>query len=88
MPYYYDPSHFKKEVGDKVLDTILSTDKLYTDNFGVKLTSKNIDEHISSTKTKLHQWRENNPDDVTEIDFIFNDTFSKNLVYDPFLDVK
>lgn len=48
MNYYWDASHFKKELGDMVLDEISGIKK--HSNFGVKIDGYNIDDHLQNLR--------------------------------------
>lgn len=48
MKYHWEASHYKKELGDIVLDRLLDI-SLYKD-FGVELNSENIDNHIQNLR--------------------------------------
>lgn len=48
MKYYWESSHYKKELGDIVLDRLLDISS-YRD-FGVELNSHNIDKHIQKLR--------------------------------------
>lgn len=48
MQYYWESSHYKKELGDIVLDRLLDISS-YKD-FGVELNSQNIDNHIQKLR--------------------------------------
>ncbi|MCR5798080.1 MAG: hypothetical protein K6G63_09235 [Eubacterium sp.] len=53
---YYDPSHYYKEVGDLMIDTMAGEPCKYSD-FGILLTRDNVDEHIASRRRKLAEWK-------------------------------
>jgi hypothetical protein len=59
MRGFWEHSHYRMSTGNLILDRILG----YTDatrrlpaDFGVRLTSANIDAHIAHTKEMLHAW--------------------------------
>lgn len=59
MRYYWEFSHYRKTTGDLILDRIFD----YHDparpmpaDFGVRMTSANIDAHIASSNAKLTEW--------------------------------
>jgi hypothetical protein len=59
MHWYWESSHYRKETGDLILDRILS----YRDpgrplpaDFGVRLTTANIDAHLASGAIGLAEW--------------------------------
>jgi hypothetical protein len=67
MKWYWEVSHYKKELGDLVLDRVLN----YKDpvrkipkDFGVLIDSKNIDKHLNTLSQKQHQFREENLKEV------------------------
>jgi predicted nucleic acid-binding Zn finger protein len=71
MKYYYESSHYKPILGDIVLDRILdgnfSGGQNYPD-FGVKLTSQNIEAHLLKLRNEREQWHLTHPQDVKEIE--------------------
>jgi len=48
MKYYWDSSHFNEEVGNMILNRILSDGALVPNDFGILLNEKNIESHLSS----------------------------------------
>mgnify|MGYP001162563766 CR=1 FL=1 len=69
MQWYWESSHFKKELGDKVLNTVLFNqfDQMEVESFGVKINSSNIYLHNSSVRENHKVWKNKNPQDVKEI---------------------
>lgn len=71
MRWYWDSSHYKKELGDIVFDRMFdgnfSGGQDYPD-FGVKLTSQNIEAHLLKLRNEREQWRLTHPQDVKEIE--------------------
>jgi len=71
MKWYWDSSHYKKELGDILLDRMFdgnfSGGQEYPD-FGVKLTSQNIDSHLARLRAEREKWRSSHPVDVAEIE--------------------
>ena len=71
MQWYWESSHYKKELGDLVLDQIFdynSPERKVANNFGVKLTSKNITDHLDKIRQDRQHWRVSHPNDVSEIE--------------------
>jgi len=59
MRWYWEYSHYRKQTGDLILDRILGHDGpelSLAPDFGVRLTSRNVDEHIARTKADLQVW--------------------------------
>lgn len=70
---YWEGSHFTKAVGDMVLDRVLSYESHERNiprDFGVRLTSENIDGHIRNVRAAGEQYRRTHSDDLREIDMI------------------
>lgn len=70
MKWYRDSSHYTKELGDIVLDRMFdgnfSGGQEYP-NFGVILTSKNIEKHLQKLRMDRIQWQASHPSDMHEI---------------------
>jgi hypothetical protein len=71
MKWFWDSAHYKKELGDIILDRMFdgnfSGGQDYPD-FGVKLTSQNIEAHLLKLRNEREQWRLTHPQDVKEIE--------------------
>lgn len=71
MQWWWDSNHYKKELGDIVLDRMLDTNysggQNYPD-FGVKLTSKNIESHLYTLRAQRQKWQSSHPLDIAEIE--------------------
>jgi len=70
MAYYWDSSHFKESVGDMVLERLLST-RVANDqsakDFGVALSTENIEEVLADIRTGHERYRREHPSDVALI---------------------
>ena len=71
MKNYIDASHYRKEVGDLVLNRLLDyqTEKIPKD-FGVMITSENIEFHLAKILAEREVWAKNNPDEVILVEDI------------------
>jgi hypothetical protein len=70
MQWYWESSHYKKKLGDLVLDQIFDyhpQERKIADGFGVKITSENITTHLAKIRQDRQQWRASHPEDVMEI---------------------
>lgn len=71
MQYYYESSHYKPELGDIILDRMFdgnfSCGQNYPD-FGVKLTSQNIEAHLANLRIQRAKYRASHPQDIAEIE--------------------
>ena len=65
MDNYIDNSHYSLRVGDLVLSRMLSfqTDKVPED-FGIVVTSENIESHLNQVRLDREIWREEHPEEV------------------------
>ncbi len=71
MRYYYESSHYTPAAGDLVLDRIFnyhSPDRTVPDDFGVLLTSQNIESHLARIRADREHYRLTHPDDIAEIE--------------------
>ncbi|MGE4398264.1 MAG: hypothetical protein AB7D29_01980 [Campylobacterales bacterium] len=71
MGWYWDASHYKKELGDIMLDRIFGSNFANGDkykDFGVVLNSQNFDEHISNMKKQREIWLKKHPAYVEEFE--------------------
>lgn len=70
MKWYWDSSHYKKELGDIVLDRMFdgnfSGGQDYPD-FGVSLTGKNVEAHLVKLQRDRVKWQIAHPADIAEI---------------------
>ncbi len=69
MKWYWESSHFKKEAGDVALNRIFGRAPVATD-FGVLLTTSNIDSHLEAMRSGRAAWVSSHPEDVGEIEHI------------------
>jgi hypothetical protein len=63
MRWYWEFSHYRKETGDLILDRVLDYHdpaRAVPPDFGVRLTSENIDAHLARTRAKLAEWAAEN----------------------------
>jgi len=74
--WYWDAVHYKKPAGDKLLKRIFSgqQDPDYAD-FGVRLTSANVDQHLARTRKLAESYRKSH---ATEVQLVAA-TVQKNL---------
>jgi hypothetical protein len=65
MKNYIDSSHYRKEVGDLVLNRILNYQiDTVPDDFGVLITPENIEQHLAKIRGDRAVWVKQNPDAV------------------------
>lgn len=67
MKWHWESSHYRKELGDIMLDRIFETNAYGGQNypdFGVLMTSKNIDAHLQKLRKERAQWQAVNPETI------------------------
>lgn len=70
MRWFWESVHYKKPLGDLVLDRVLdyhATGRVAPQDFGVKITPANIEEHLNNLQKGQKEWEEAHPRDVAEI---------------------
>jgi len=80
MKWYWESSHYKNALGEVVLDRVFEyqhPERVVPDDFGVLLTSKNIDEHLKMIRADQQRYRESNPVDVAEIEKLAKETAAR-----------
>jgi hypothetical protein len=76
MQWYWESSHYKKELGDRVLDRVFgyqAPERTVAPDFGVLLTSANIEEHLASIRSAQARYEAEHPEDLTELALLFED---------------
>lgn len=71
MRWYIESSHYTSAAGDLVLDRIFnfkSPERTVPDDFGVLLSSHNIDAHLANIRKAREHYRQTHPEDVAEIE--------------------
>lgn len=71
MRWFWESSHYRKELGDLVLDRVLNysdPDRQIADDFGVMLTSENIERYLESIREAHRHYRQSRRDEVKEIE--------------------
>jgi len=67
--HYWDQSHYRKQVGNLVLNRMLG---VYEDSvpkdFGYLMTQENIEQHLLRIRKEKKAWEENNPEIVNRIE--------------------
>ena len=64
MRWYWEYGHFRKEAGDLILDRIFDyrdPARALPDDFGVRLTGANVDEHLARSRIAIADWAAANP---------------------------
>jgi len=73
MRWYWECSHYRKELGDLILDRIFdhrAEGRTVPEDFGVLLTPANIEAHLARIREEQARYRTSHPEDVAEIEAI------------------
>ncbi len=75
MQYYWEASHYRKQLGDLVLDRVLATPDIPSplSEFGLLLTVGDLDQHLATIARRAAAYRQNHPDDIARIQFLWAD---------------
>ncbi len=68
MRWYSDSSHYSAELGRLVLDYMFGYKKPDNANFGVVITSQDIEQHLQGIRIDRQHYRDTHPDDIKEIE--------------------
>jgi hypothetical protein len=80
MLYYFDSSHFTPVAGDLVINRIFnltSPELSLPDDFGVLLSSQNIEAHIADIRLARERYRQSHQADIAEIEVIAREVAKK-----------
>ncbi|MBF0220187.1 MAG: hypothetical protein HQL49_11780, partial [Gammaproteobacteria bacterium] len=71
MRWHWESSHYKKELGDLVLDRIFdyhSADRKIPSDFGILLMPDNLEQHLAQIRADRERWRSTHSQDIAEIE--------------------
>ena len=77
MKWYWESSHYKKELGDVILDVIFNYPKKSENapsDFGEIIDYKNIESHLQKIRVEQAQYKQNFPDSVKEVEKLVRET--------------
>lgn len=70
MRWYWEASHYKKEVGDMILEKILgyhNPEQQVPDDFGIELTPGNVEAYLEAVREQQRIWHHQHQQDLQEI---------------------
>ena len=70
MQWYWESSHYRKELGDRVLDKVLGysdPNRSIADDFGVLITLDNIEQHLKKIRDDRKIYERTHAEEVNEI---------------------
>jgi len=74
MQWFWESSHFKKELGDLVLDRVFGLtgkDQKIPEGFGVRLTTANIDSHLAALRNGRNAYIGKHQDEIKDLKRLF-----------------
>ena len=77
MRWYWEGSHYRKEVGDLMLNRFFSSKanvKQTITGFGVRLVPGNIESHLAEIRAAHEDYVNKHPEDIKEIETLVRDT--------------
>ncbi len=74
LRWYWEPTHYKREVGDLILKRILGDGKGVPDDFGVRLKADNIEKELLKIRADRKRVHAKNPEIIKELDRIWKET--------------
>ncbi|MEM6404175.1 MAG: hypothetical protein AAF757_28785 [Cyanobacteria bacterium P01_D01_bin.116] len=77
MKWYWESSHYKKEVGDMVLDVMFNYPEKSQNtpsDFGVIINSNNIESHLERIRKQQALYKQNFPQEVEEVERLARET--------------
>ena len=86
LRYYWDSSHFKQIVGDYVLDRVYAvsdSSRVAPPDFGVRLTTDNIESYLSEQRTLQATYRRRFPDDIARLRKLVASALGEDLSEQP-----
>jgi len=79
MKWYWESSHYKKEVGNMILDKLfyVSSGEPAPGDFGIRLSPQNIDKQLKAINKERKQYEQQFPDEITELKNLIKKTEKK-----------
>lgn len=68
MRWYYESSHFKADLGERVIARVLGRGSTEDEPFGVRLTSQNIEAHLAQLRADRQRYADAQPQEIAWIE--------------------
>ncbi|MEE8575032.1 MAG: hypothetical protein V3T30_06425 [Thermodesulfobacteriota bacterium] len=83
MSWYWEPTHYKEELGELILRRVLSGrgGARVPADFGVAITPKNIEEHLRKDRLSRDDYRRENSDLVKRLNRLYADSARERAEY-------
>jgi hypothetical protein len=76
MLNYWDSSHFTEIIGQLVIDRLYGLEPPSPDGFGIKLTSKNIEQHLYKNRISRDSYRKKNKTELDQLHKMYLEALS------------
>ena len=76
LKWFWESSHFKKNVGDKILTKVLNKEQnsdYALSDFGIKINSENIDAHLDQIRVSGFAWKASFQNDASAVKILRTD---------------
>lgn len=73
MNWYWEGSHYTRETSKLIFDKILSDKEGTYEDFGVKINTENIEEHLANIRRNRKTYLKSHAEDVVEVNLLFDD---------------
>lgn len=80
MNNYWEGSHYRREVGDLILDRLFATSetgRIVPSDFGIRLSPDNIEDHLRMTRDDHEHYRSQRQPDIEEVAKLVSETADK-----------
>jgi len=79
MQWYWESSHFKKELGDLVLEKLFNyhSQPIIPAGFGVLINAQNIEAHLIQLREQQQHYHQSHPQDIAKIEALAAQTMRK-----------
>ena len=67
MEWYLESSHYKRRLGNKIIERLLTEEDNSKNSFGIKLSKDNIERHLVKIQNERELWKNNFPQYSKEI---------------------
>ena len=75
--WYWDPGHYRRELGDRMLDQIFDLERDTTLDSGVQLTAASIEAHLQETEAAAARYREARAAEIAELTAALRETVAQ-----------
>lgn len=74
MEWYWESSHYKKELGERIISDLFTDGPPSLPQANCALTPENINKHLHKVRMRQAEYRKNNPFEIQEVNRIYAET--------------